>query len=92
MTQKTVQAIIQGKVQGVYFRAYTKDAAEKLGLTGWVRNLPDGSVETLISGDENQVNKMVDWLQTGSPHSDVTKVVVDDVEKKVSYPSFSIRY
>ena len=59
---RRVHVIIEGRVQGVFFRAYTRDEAAKLGLSGWVRNRPDGSVEALIEGEKTAVEKMLQWF------------------------------
>ncbi|MCB2182540.1 MAG: acylphosphatase [Desulfobulbaceae bacterium] len=77
MTTKTIHAIVKGRVQGVFFRSYTQEEAVKYGVNGWVRNLPDGSVETLISGDSAQVDRMISWLHQGSPMSEVREVIID---------------
>jgi acylphosphatase len=53
--KKRAHVIVEGRVQGVFFRAYTSDEAKKLGLTGWVRNRPDGTVEALVEGDADSV-------------------------------------
>lgn len=89
---RTVRAIVVGRVQGVYFRAYTQEAASGLGLKGWVRNLPDGSVETLISGEPEQVERMVAWLHQGSPMSLVREVQVYEVDGDEEFAGFDIRY
>jgi len=70
----TVTARITGRVQGVFFRAWAKEQAEARGLSGWVRNEPDGSVAALISGPENKVREMVETLSEGSPPSAVDRV------------------
>ncbi|WP_449240547.1 acylphosphatase [Desulfoscipio gibsoniae] len=74
MTQKHV--FISGRVQGVYYRDYTRREAEKLGIKGWVRNLPDGRVEAVFEGPEDAVENMVAWCYQGSPRSEVIKVEV----------------
>ncbi len=89
---KCVRAVISGRVQGVFFRAFTQEEAERLKLTGWVRNLPSGDVEALIVGPGDQVDKMIDWFATGSPHSRVDHVAVDEVANPDVFNSFSIRY
>jgi acylphosphatase len=71
---KRVHVIVAGRVQGVYFRAFTRDEAVRLGLSGWVRNRPNGSVEAIIEGKETAVEKMLQWLHQGSPNSNVEKV------------------
>lgn len=92
MTQKTIHAIVEGKVQGVFFRAYTRDEAERLGLSGWVRNQPDGSVEALISGDARNVDRMLEWLETGSPLSQVSRVIIESGQQPSETKDFLIKY
>jgi len=92
MTQKTIHAIVEGKVQGVFFRAYTRDEAERLGLSGWVRNRPDGSVEALISGDARNVDRMLEWLETGSPMSQVSRVIIKSGQQPSEVKDFFIKY
>lgn len=92
MTQKTIHVIVEGKVQGVFFRAYTRDEAEMLGLSGWVRNRPDGSVEALISGDARNVDRMLEWLETGSPMSKVSRVIIESGQQPSETKDFLIRY
>jgi acylphosphatase len=67
---------ISGRVQGVFFRAHTKEVAEKLGLTGWVRNLPDGRVEAVFEGEEDAVKEAIEWCKRGPPLARVEKVEV----------------
>jgi acylphosphatase len=69
-----VRVRVEGRVQGVFFRDFTRREASRLGLTGWVRNLPDGAVEALLEGGEEAVAAMLTWLQTGSPRSRVDQV------------------
>ncbi|MEE4164366.1 MAG: acylphosphatase, partial [Desulfocapsaceae bacterium] len=62
---RTLHVRIYGKVQGVFFRDHTRHTAETLGISGWVKNLRDGSVEALISGEDKQINKMLQWFHQG---------------------------
>lgn len=71
---KAVTAVVSGRVQGVWFRAWTSEQASKLGLRGWVRNRRDGSVEVLICGDEVLVDRMLALLQEGPPLASVIAV------------------
>jgi acylphosphatase len=71
-------AVVRGKVQGSGFRYYTQTEAIRLGLTGYVRDLPDGSVEAEIEGDDDVVDALVDWLRVGPTWADVTEVDVAD--------------
>ena len=82
---------VSGTVQGVYYRANTRDAARERGVDGWVRNLEDGRVEAVFEGDEPDVEAMIEWCHTGSPQA-----VVDDVDSEYEPPEdesgFEIQY
>ena len=89
-----VHLFISGRVQKVGFRFLTKIKAKELGLSGWVRNLPDGRVETIIVGDKEKVNEMVKWLHQGSPLARVDKVEIENrkiVNKNPFGGNFTIR-
>ncbi|NMM46621.1 acylphosphatase [Rhodospirillaceae bacterium KN72] len=77
---KSVKARIEGKVQGVWFRAWTEKTAVGLGLDGWVRNRPDGSVEAVFSGPTETVERMLADCWNGPPLSRVTAVQTDPAE------------
>lgn len=66
--------IVTGKVQGVFYRATASEEARMLGLTGWIRNRPDGSIEAVFEGPEEKVKKMVDWCDDGPEFAEVEKV------------------
>jgi acylphosphatase len=68
--------IVRGRVQGVFFRAETRDRARSLGLAGWVRNNPDGTVEAAFEGDRERVESMVEWCRRGPRHAAVEDVDV----------------
>lgn len=76
---EVVQALIcvDGRVQGVYYRASTQAQAQSLGLRGWVRNLPDGRVELRTQGTRARVEALIDWCRKGPPSARVTAVDVD---------------
>ena len=79
----TKYLLIRGRVQGVYYRASAKDMARKNGLTGWIRNTPDGHVEAVASGTEEQLELFINWCRQGPQGARVTDVevrVVDEVE------------
>ncbi len=80
MTSATVRTlvIVSGRVQGVWFRAATQTRAEALGLTGWVRNLPDGRVEAVFEGPAPLVRRAVEWCRTGPEHAIVEHLEVFD--------------
>ena len=92
MEKKTIHAVVEGRVQGVFFRDYTCREAAKLKLTGWVRNRPDGSVETIFSGDGEAVNQMITWLHDGSPMSRVDHVHIKEMDSEESFTTFDVRY
>ena len=64
---KALHVWVEGRVQGVFFRDFTQRKANSLGLTGWVRNLPDGRVEALFVGDEEACRRALDYLRVGPP-------------------------
>ncbi len=92
MAHKRIHVIVQGRVQGVFFRAYTKEEADRLGLVGWVRNRHDGAVEALIEGEAAAVDRMIDWLHEGSPMANVVRVQVAEEESAGEHRDFSINY
>jgi len=75
---KTVTVRIEGRVQGVYYRAWTEQTARRLGLDGWVRNRRDGSVEAVFSGQAIQVDEMLRRCAEGPPDASVVNVIVTD--------------
>lgn len=75
MSDVAVHCIITGRVQGVWYRAWTEKEAVGLGLDGWVRNLPDGSVEALFSGPDSVVRDMIGRCRSGPPLADVDNIV-----------------
>lgn len=83
---------ISGMVQGVFFRAHMRDEGRRLGLTGWVRNMPDGRVEAVFEGDESAVDAMISWCHEGSPYSRVEDVEVIREEYREEFSDFGARY
>ncbi|MDV3258473.1 MAG: acylphosphatase [Sphingomonas sp.] len=81
---------VNGRVQGVFFRAWTREQAESLGIAGWVRNCADGSVEARVHGEAAAVDDMVARLRQGPPAAAVTIVEVEEVEPGPE-SSFEIR-
>ena len=88
---KRAHVKIYGRVQGVWFRASTKEMADKLGIKGWVRNMPDGTVEAVFEGDDKSVEKMIEWCHRGPPLARVDRVEVE-YEEPQGETSFRIRY
>jgi acylphosphatase len=72
---------VKGRVQGVFYRASTQEQANKYNLTGYAKNLPDGSVEVLACGRPQAVKTLCDWLWHGPLHARVEKVVCNEVEQ-----------
>ncbi len=81
---------ISGRVQGVFFRANTGKKAESLGLTGWVRNLPDGRVESVFEGEASAAEAMLNWSRTGTPPSRVDRVEVLEETATGAFTGFAI--
>jgi acylphosphatase len=71
-------ARVRGRVQGVFFRAWTMEKAADLGLCGWVRNCTDGSVEVHLEGEEQEASKLIDLLHVGPPTAHVASVEVSE--------------
>ena len=82
--------VISGRVQGVGFRWFAKDTAMREGVTGWVRNLPDGRVEALVEGDDESVTRVERALHNGPPGARVQTVNAITEEPSGAYRSFSI--
>ena len=74
MSEARARAVIRGRVQGVFFRAETRDRARSLGLSGWVRNAPDGSVEAVFEGDRERIESILDWCRRGPSLAEVDDV------------------
>ena len=82
---------VTGHVQGVFFRAWTRDEAQTLHLSGWVRNCSDGSVEAQIEGDEEAVEELVDLIREGPPGARVQSVEIEESDAEGS-GSFDVRH
>ena len=74
---RRVRVRIRGRVQGVFFRAEARSRAESLGLAGWIRNAPDGSVEAVFAGPEGRVDSIVGWCRRGPSGARVDEVEVE---------------
>lgn len=88
---KRVHVYIEGKVQGVFFRDSTRKQAERLGVEGWVRNLPDGRVEAVFEGQGEAVDELLTWAQTGPARARVERLEVDEQEPEGAFDGFEIR-
>ena len=92
MQRRRVQALVHGRVQGVAFREYTRRQAVRLGLSGWVRNRPDGTVETVFEGPATEVDELLAWLANGSPHARVVRVEHREEEPTGDSGGFHIEF
>ena len=92
VVDKRVHLFISGRVQGVFFRDTTKRKADELGLSGWVRNLPDGRVETICEGDESKVDKFIKWCYEGPSMARVDNVEQNVEEYTGQFDSFQFRW
>ncbi len=80
-TRRCVLLRIHGKVQGVWYRAWTRETAGKLGLDGWVRNRKDGTVEALVVGPAASVDALIEACRDGPPHAQVTEIERRELEE-----------
>lgn len=85
----TVHLLIKGEVQGVFYRATAKEIADKLGVTGWIKNKWDGNVEALATGHEESLQKFIEWCRQGPKKAEVTDVIVTKKEE-TTFNNFSV--
>jgi acylphosphatase len=88
----SLQAIVHGRVQGVFFRAYVEELAERLNLTGYVCNRPGGVVEVIAEGEKPKLEKLVDYLKIGPPAARVMEVNTTWGEFSGGFSNFRVRY
>jgi acylphosphatase len=88
---RSVDVTVTGRVQGVFFRASAIDEARRLGVAGWVRNEPDGSIAAHLEGPTEAVDEMVAWCRTGPPHARVARVTETDAPASGA-TDFTVRY
>jgi acylphosphatase len=84
------RVVVSGEVQGVFFRDTCRRQAHAHGVTGWVRNCPDGTVEAVFEGEARAVEAMIEWVRKGPPTADVSRVEVTE-EEPAGERSFRIR-
>jgi len=89
---RTVSVIVHGRVQGVAFRHHTCLRARELGVTGWVRNLPDGAVEGLFEGNDRAVAELVEWCRSGPPAARVDRLDIREDSYRGEFESFDISF
>ncbi len=91
MTLRRVHLRIIGLVQGVSYRAATRDEAARLGVQGWVRNLPNGDVEAVVEAASDVIERFVSWCQRGPEEARVKSVEVTDAAADAPFFSFEVR-
>jgi acylphosphatase len=87
-----LKLIISGRVQGVCYRWFTRDTAVELSLTGWVRNLPDGTVEAVVEGEKEKLEQLLGWCRRGPDLARVTDIQAEWEEGTGEFQDFSIRH
>ncbi|MBI3995259.1 MAG: acylphosphatase [Nitrospirae bacterium] len=92
MMPVSAEMLVRGRVQGVYYRAFAQQAAQRLGLAGFCRNLPDGRVEVVAEGDRDVIEALVEQLRIGPPRAKVEDVEVHWEPAGHRFKDFSIRY
>lgn len=80
---------IKGEVQGVFYRASAKKVADKLNITGWIKNTPGGDVEAVVSGGEKELQEFINWCKKGPDKAAVEDVMVTP-EKEINFTDFDI--
>ena len=92
MEKVRAHVLIEGRVQGVFFRAHTQDEARKRKVAGWVKNRFDGSVEAILEGEKADVEALVAWCHKGPPHARVKQVEVEWKSYTGEFKDFSVDY
>ncbi len=87
-----MQCVITGRVQGVAYRAYAQDSADLLGITGWVKNAPDGSVLLCAQGEVDLLKQFVEYLHEGSLRAEVQGVAIEWSNAQQQFTDFSIKH
>ena len=87
-----VHAIISGRVQGVFYRLETQNAANRIGVNGWVRNLRDGTVEAVFEGEKDKVKSIIAWCQNGPQNARVDQVKVNYEDYTGEFSDFKVTY
>lgn len=90
--KKAAYIRVYGRVQGVFFRAFTRDWASRLGLRGYVRNMSDGSVEIVAEGSEESIKELIEKVKIGPPAASAERVEVKWQEPSNMYSGFRIEY
>jgi acylphosphatase len=92
MAKTRLHVVVDGRVQGVFFRARTREEACSLDLSGWVRNCPDGRVEAVFEGEKDKVEKILKWCKKGPPGAMVRNTEKNWGDATGEFDTFSIKY
>ena len=92
MTLKQIHIFVTGRVQGVFFRQSTRVIAIKNNVNGFVRNLDDGRVEIIAQGEEQNINKLIDWCRTGPANSRVDEFELKEESITEEFENFEVKY
>ncbi|HXU95716.1 MAG TPA: acylphosphatase [Candidatus Nitrosotalea sp.] len=92
MNSKRVHLLISGRVQGVYFRQGMMETAEKNNVLGWVRNLPDNKVESILEGNDSNVDAVIEWAHFGPAGAVVDELKISEENYTGEFQEFKIRY
>jgi len=88
---KRIRVIILGKVHGVSFRASAKEKADSLGISGWIKNNQDGTVEAIFEGEEKKIEEILSWCRKGPVHAKVKNVKVSEESYKGEFKDFKVK-
>lgn len=89
---RAIHGIVQGRVQGVFYRASLQKQAQALGLAGWVRNLRNGDVEFHAEGNSNAVDRLITWASAGPPRAKVVNLEIRETDSIPNLHGFEVRY
>ncbi len=92
MARQCVHVFVSGRVQGVFFRQAMKTKATQNSVTGWVRNLKDGRVEAVMSGEDEKLGLMIEWCHSGPANAVVDDVIISTEDTAEKFDSFDVRY
>jgi acylphosphatase len=88
--ERAVRVRVTGRVQGVFYRGWTRETALRLGLRGWVRNEPDGSVAALLAGPADAIDEMLTAMAAGPPHALVAALATEPAEPSEAAAGFAV--
>lgn len=88
--KKAARFVVQGTVQGIFFRQFVKEHADDLKLSGFVRNLEDGTVEVVAEGEDDNLKRLLGFLKTGPAHAQIRNVVVEEKKWSGDFDEFKV--